>query len=147
MIECENCIYGFFKSIGDGPCMRLDDRECPNYNEVTDRIEVTAKEGEARIYEGAIVEHFKRETLDEKCIRKNNNLYRYEVLHFARHTETGEMFVIYKALYDGKAIESDVHYGDVFVRPFDMFMGKVDHKKYPNIKRKYRFELVDKISY
>lgn len=67
-------------------------------------------------------------------------------MHFARHTETGEMFVIYKALYDGKAIESDVHYGDVFVRPFDMFMGKVDHKKYPNIKRKYRFELVDKIS-
>ncbi len=145
MIECENCIYGFFKSIGDGPCMRLDDRECPNYNRVTDKIETAEKE--VRIREGDIVEHFKREILDEKCIKKNNNLYRYEVLHFARHTETGEMFVIYKALYDGKAIESDVHYGDVFARPFDMFMGKVDHKKYPNIKRKYRFELVDKISY
>lgn len=145
MIECENCIYGFFKSIGDGPYMRLDDRECPNYNEVTDKIETAEKE--VRIREGDIVEHFKREMLSANDIKKDNNLYRYEVLNFARHTENGEILVIYKALYDGTPIGSNVRCGDVFARPYDMFMGKIDHKKYPYIKQKYRFEQVDKRSF
>lgn len=95
-----------------------------------------------RIHKGDIVSHFKRETLTIRQIEDNDNLYMYEVMDFARHTETGELLVIYKALYDGEPIGCDVHSGDIFARPFDMFMSEVDHKKYPNIKVKYRFNVM-----
>ena len=35
-------------------------------------------------------------------------------------------------------------YGDtsmVYLRPYDMFLEKVDRVKYPNVKQEYRFEL------
>lgn len=95
-----------------------------------------------RINKGNVVRHFKRETLTEDQIKNNSKLYLYKVLDFAKHTETGELLVIYEALYDGREIGCDVHYGDKFARPFDMFMSEVDHKKYPDIKCKYRFEEV-----
>ena len=66
----------------------------------------------------------------------------YKVLDFAKHTETGELLVIYEALYDGEPIGCEVHCGDKFARPFDMFMSEVDHEKYPNIKSKYRFNVM-----
>ncbi|WP_252223858.1 MULTISPECIES: DUF1653 domain-containing protein [unclassified Clostridium] len=58
----------------------------------------------------------------------------YEVIYIAIHSETREKFVVYKALY-----------GDfkTFIRPYDMFMSKVDKEKYPHIKQKYRFEYID----
>ena len=44
--------------------------------------------------------------------------------------------VVYEALY-----------GDfrLYVRPYDMFMGKVDRDKYPDIKQEYRFEVVNSL--
>lgn len=99
-----------------------------------------------RIHMGDVVKHFKRETLTEEQLEADENLYLYRVLNFAKHTETGERFVIYESLYNGEVIGCNVHCGDVFARPMDMFMSEVDHEKYPDIKCEYRFETVEKKS-
>ena len=44
----------------------------------------------------------------------------------------------YYELYD----LNDVKRGDVFVRKYDEFMSIVDREKYPNIKQKFRFEII-----
>lgn len=73
---------------------------------------------------GDIVRHFK------------GNLY--EVMDFAIHTETGEKMVVYKALYKDENGERLT-----FVRPYDMFIEKVDKDKYPQATQEYKLEIVE----
>ncbi|MBR3117159.1 MAG: DUF1653 domain-containing protein [Bacilli bacterium] len=88
---------------------------------------------------GDIVQHFKRETVSKEELEKNPNKYLYEIIGVSKHTEDGELLMIYKPLYETDCTGD----ADYAARPLDMFMSKVDHEKYPDIKQKYRFELVN----
>ena len=86
---------------------------------------------------GDVVKHFKREMMTKEQLINNPNLYLYEIVGTSKNTETSEELMIYKPLYNAKCIENV----DYAARPLDMFMSKVDHLKYPNIKQVYRFEI------
>lgn len=60
------------------------------------------------------------------------NLYLVEDI--AIHSETMEKVVIYRALYDNS---------ELYVRPYNSFLAKVDKTKYPKASQEYRFELQD----
>ena len=63
-----------------------------------------------------------------------------KVITVAKHTETGETLVVYEC--NGKAVNSN-HEDGIYARPIEMFLSEVDHKKYPNVKQEYRFELIE----
>ena len=62
----------------------------------------------------------------------------YKVLNIGYDSETNndefpKKLVIYEALYDEHKI---------WVRPYDMFVSKIDKTKYPDVLQEYRFELI-----
>lgn len=56
----------------------------------------------------------------------------YIVEDIAIHSETKEKYVVYRALYGDNTL---------YIRPYEMFLSKVDKQKYPDVKQEYRFEL------
>ena len=58
----------------------------------------------------------------------------YLVEDVARHSETGEEYVVYRQLYGE---------GKLWIRPKEMFLEPVDRVRYPDCKQEYRFELVE----
>ena len=58
----------------------------------------------------------------------------YRVTDIATHTETGESLVIYM----------NTETGQVYARPFAMFVSKVDREKYHDAVQEFRFELLFK---
>lgn len=94
---------------------------------------------ERKFVKGDIVRHFKREKLSNEELKNEPNKYLYEIMGIARHTESDEVLMVYKPLYDADCVK-DVNYA---VRPLSMFTSEVDHEKYPEIKQKYRFEKVE----
>ena len=82
---------------------------------------------------GDVVRHFKSETID----LRGDTMYYYVITGFAKHSETGEILVTYRALYGQH---------DLCARPADMFFSEVDREKYPDTKQKYRLERVCSVS-
>jgi hypothetical protein len=60
---------------------------------------------------GGVYRHFKRGTT-------------YEIIGIARHTETDAAMVVYKGLYE----EADIPYGQLWVRPIELFTQEVAHE-------------------
>lgn len=67
---------------------------------------------------GQVYRHFKGEMV--------------KILHVGQDTESPGFFHVIYECSNG-----------VWCRPYGMFVSEVDHKKYPNVKQKYRFELVE----
>lgn len=71
---------------------------------------------------------------------KINGIYKhfkgdyYLVVDIATCSETKNKYVVYRRLYGDCSL---------WIRPLDMFLSEVDHKKYTDVKQKYRFELQD----
>ena len=58
----------------------------------------------------------------------------YQVIGVATHSEIQEKLVVYQPLYGE---------GGLWVRPYEMFAGEVDHDKYPDVTQTWRFERVE----
>ena len=61
----------------------------------------------------------------------------YLVEELAKDSKRLEDVVIYRKLYED---------GLCFVRPLTDFIGEVNHDKSPNVKQKYKFELIEPVS-
>ena len=99
------------------------------------KLTTEQKQQFSRFQIGDIVKHFKRELVEDQY---NSNEYLYKIVGLAEHTETGDVCVVYQALYTNG---SKVNFG-LYARPLEMFCSEVDHNKYHYIKQKYRFETV-----
>ena len=86
---------------------------------------------ECRFTAGDVVRHFKRELLSPEELSAQPEMYLYDILGLAEHTESGEMLMIYRPRYGEKKL---------YARPLEMFLSEVDREKYPQVKQHYRFE-------
>ena len=94
----------------------LDDESPLNYDNCD--LADCEKYFKRKVPEGQVYRHFKGHIV--------------KVLHISQDTEApGQFYVVYEC-----------EDGAIWSRPYGMFVSEVDHVKYPNVKQKYRFELV-----
>lgn len=60
----------------------------------------------------------------------------YQVYDIAKHSETGETYVVYRQMYGDEGL---------WIRPIEMFLEEVPRVKYPTATQAYRFELVEEM--
>lgn len=92
-------------------------------------------DNQRHIFVGDRVKHFKRELLTEEELKLEPNKYIYTIIAFAKDANTGDNVVVYSCEYHNQDSK-------IWVRKESDFFSEVDHDKYPNIKQKYRFELL-----
>ena len=88
-------------------------------------------ERESLFLPGGRAVHFKRWLASPQMLAEEPNLYLYEIVGVAEHTESGERLMIYRALYGS---------GGLYARPLAMFLSEVDREKYPDSTQRHRFE-------
>ena len=87
---------------------------------------------ENRFKAGDIVRHFKRELLTQEELAQQPEMYLYDIVGIAEHTESGESLMVYRPRYGERKL---------YARPLEMFLSEVDRGKYPRVKQRFRFEL------
>ena len=70
--------------------------------------------------------------LKEKEIYRHFKGHIYEIVCIGKNADNLEEEVVYK----------NVENGEIWIRNKNEFLSEVDHKKYPDVEQKYRFELV-----
>lgn len=85
-----------------------------------------------RFKAGDIVRHFKRELLTDSELAAQPEMYLYDIVGTAEHTESGEILMVYRPRYGERKL---------YARPLEMFLSEVDGDKYPQVKQHFRFEL------
>lgn len=85
-----------------------------------------------RFKAGDVVRHFKREMLSREELCAQPEMYLYDIVGIAEHTENGEALMVYRPRYGGKKL---------YARPLAMFLSEVDREKYPQVKQRFRFEI------
>lgn len=88
-----------------------------------------------------LTRHFKKDKYDvqfDRPLPERGQKYEHfklgkivTIIGISRHTETEEVTVVYE------------YEGTIWNRPIEMFMSEVDHEKYPDAKKKYRFEMIE----
>ena len=88
---------------------------------------------ENRFQPGDIARHFKRQFVTPEELERQPEMYLYDIIGTAEHTESGETLMIYRPRYGQRKL---------YARPLEMFLGEVDHEKYPQAAQHWRFEKV-----
>ena len=90
-----------------------------------------------RVFEfspGSIARHFKRLELTAAQLQQEPQMYLYQIVGTAEHTESGETLMVYRPLYGEQKL---------YARPLAMFLSEVDREKYPTARQRYRFERIE----
>lgn len=87
---------------------------------------------DSRIEKQELTESYREKMKGKKYRHFKGGLY--EVIDIAIHSENEEQIVIYKSCDNPSFI---------WARPLNMFISEVDRDKYPDVKQKMRFELVE----